>query len=281
MEAQVVPPPPSIAGVPGTGTRVGQIIALSVRPADIRGPISIPAGRRDGEFAAGPNGRPDASGTPASSGPEAGTPGKPGSGPEGVYVGAPPAGAPTSPIAGAARQKPSPVEMASVFSAAMRPGLADIARRAASNPAPVRPSPSADEVIARKVFAGKRYYSLTMNMPNLTSVTGSWIIRFAELQDSNDGITIAAPVAMNKVDPAYPQELVRDRVEGTVALYAVIHSDGSVGEIRVLRSVDRLLDASAARALAGWKFHPGTKNGSAVDLEAVIEIPFHLRTLTP
>ena len=74
--------------------------------------------------------------------------------------------------------------------------------------------------------------------------------------------------------------LAHDRVEGTVTLYAVIRRDGTVGDIRVLHSVDKLLDYSAMRALAGWRFLPGMKNGSAVDLEAVVEIPFHLKPMS-
>ncbi len=283
-QAQAVPPQPVMSAVSGTGGKAtGQIIALSVQPADVRGPIRVPAGNRSGEFAAGPSGKPSATGAPGGSdspdgaGTGAGNPARPASGPEGIYVGAPAPGTPTSPVAGPSKPEP-PKEFAKIFA---RPSLADIARQAASMPAPAPDLPSApSDAMARKVFAGKRYYSLTLNMPNLTSVTGSWVIRFAELKDTHDGIAIGAPIAMNKVDPAYPQELVHDRVEGTVALYAVIHSDGTVGEIRVLRGVDRLLDASAVRALAGWRFQPGTKNGAAIDLEAVVEIPFRLVSLT-
>ena len=61
-----------------------------------------------------------------------------------------------------------------------------------------------------------------MNMPNLTSATGSWIIRFAELKQTADKSRLVAPEATYKVDPAYPPDVLRDHVEGTVTLYAVI-----------------------------------------------------------
>jgi TonB family protein len=57
----------------------------------------------------------------------------------------------------------------------------------------------------------------------------------------------------------------------------VIHRDGSVGEVRVLRGVEERLDQNARLALSRWIFRPGTKNGAAVDLEAVVQIPFHVR----
>jgi outer membrane biosynthesis protein TonB len=44
--------------------------------------------------------------------------------------------------------------------------------------------------------------------------------------------------------------------------------------VRVLHGVDERLDHNARIALARWQFRPATRNGSAVDLEAVVQIPF-------
>jgi TonB family protein len=128
--------------------------------------------------------------------------------------------------------------------------------------------------VADKIFSGKKSYSMALNMPNLTSAGGSWIIRFAQLEDDSTTGEITAPVAMTKVDPAYPSDLIRDGVEGMVVLYAVIHKDGSVGDVRVLQSLQGRLDENARLALLRWKFRPGTKNGQAVDLMAVVQIPY-------
>jgi len=67
---------------------------------------------------------------------------------------------------------------------------------------------------------------------------------------------------------------MRRNVHGSVTLYAVIRNDGSVSDVRVLRGVDEQLDEYARTALAHWHFRPATKNGAAVDLEAVVMIPF-------
>ena len=67
---------------------------------------------------------------------------------------------------------------------------------------------------------------------------------------------------------------MRDNVEGTVTLYAVIHANGSVSNIKVLNSVDPRLDEAAVKALSRWQFRPGTKAGDPVELEAVVMIPF-------
>jgi TonB family protein len=85
---------------------------------------------------------------------------------------------------------------------------------------------------------------------------------------------LSAPSATRKVDPAYPLELMRQNVGDTVILYAIIHIDGTVGNVRVLRSVDDRIDQFATEAIAKWQFQPATKNGAPVDVEATFSIPF-------
>src|SRR5207237_7380896 len=95
--------------------------------------------------------------------------------------------------------------------------------------------------VDRQVFGGKRFYSMTSNTPNLNSSTGSWVIRFAELKAGQQAGELSAPDAIQKSDPGYPIELMRANVQGTVILYAIIRSDGTVGDIRVLtRPYDRM-----------------------------------------
>jgi periplasmic protein TonB len=116
-------------------------------------------------------------------------------------------------------------------------------------------------------------------MPNLNSAGGSWIVRFAELKHpaadaKAPDADLSQPMAIRKVDPAYPIQLMRENVGGTVILYAVIHSDGHVSDVRVLRGADERLDRYASEALEQWKFQPATKNGSPVAVEATFQIPF-------
>ncbi|MFQ5818326.1 MAG: energy transducer TonB, partial [Terriglobia bacterium] len=133
----------------------------------------------------------------------------------------------------------------------------------------------------------QRVYTIYINMPNLTSQTGSWVLLFAELGDwsstaaggAGDGYPLSAPVPIKKVDPKYPAAARRSRVEGTVSLYAIIRPDGSVQNVEVVRSLHALLDQSAVAAFRRWHFQPGHKNGQAVPLEVVVEIPFRLNKL--
>jgi len=133
------------------------------------------------------------------------------------------------------------------------------------------------------VFAYKKIYTLNVNMPNLNSATGSWILNFSELHSDSESrhhaqqtMELSGPVPVQKVDPQYPQTLKNERVAGEVVLYAVIRRDGSVDSIQLVRGIDQQLDANAIRALRQWKFRPGAKQGAPVELEAIVHIPFRL-----
>ena len=128
-----------------------------------------------------------------------------------------------------------------------------------------------------QVFQSHRVYSMNVNMPNLNSVTGSWVIHFVELHQtgvSTGSGDINAPAPLHKIDPKYPREMMKEHVEGEVILYGVILPDGTVGSIQVVHKLDPLLDANSVAAFKEWKFEPATKNGQPVPLEAIVHIPF-------
>jgi TonB family protein len=129
-------------------------------------------------------------------------------------------------------------------------------------------------------FGSRRVYTTYLNMPNLASGSGSWVLRFAELDADEPapggGSELSTPEAIRKVDPMYVAAAARERVQGTVLLAALILKDGSVANIRVVRSLDARLDSSAVSALTQWHFRPATRNGAPVDLEVLVQIPFRL-----
>src|SRR5689334_11482180 len=245
------PAPPVLNGNAAREKAVGQLLVLNARPAAPVDPVIVPEGNRPGEFTASPAGHAGATARPEIKEGAATAPGHPGNGnsPADIYVSAPPAKVTGNVVATAAPP-------------AARPLTPDRANQ---------PSDSVDT----RVFGTRRHYSMRLSMPNLASSTGSWSIRFAELNATgHGGSDLSAPEAITKVDPAYPQDLMHDRVEGVVVLYAVIHADGSVGEVRVLEGFDERLNENARKALAQWRFRPGTKDGLPVDIEAVVRVPF-------
>jgi TonB family protein len=141
------------------------------------------------------------------------------------------------------------------------------------------PQPKAELVenpspLERQIFRDRRLYSMKLNMPNLNSAGGSWVMRFAELDGNQEKGELLAPIAEHKVDPAYPIQLMRENVAGTVTLRAIIRADGTVGDIKVVNGADARLDQYASEALARWHFRPAMKNDANVDVEAIVMIPF-------
>jgi TonB family protein len=244
------------------------MIALNLHPA-IGAPPDPPAGNRRGSFAATPEGHRGASGLPGNvSGTgngENGISGKKNNGlPSGLYVGKAPANQSTAAVAGETSVNPN-------LMAGARPP------RVSSAPARTSQAESSAKLseAERQVFGQRKFYSLTLNMPNLNSAGGSWVIRFAEMKQQSTPGELSAPAAIHKVDPAYPLEVMRQNVAGTVILYGVIHADGTVSNVHVLHSVDDRLDEFASAAISQWQFQPATKNGAPVDVEATFQIPFH------
>jgi TonB family protein len=246
QRAAAVPPAPPVAnGNTAQEKALAQLLVLNAQPVAPSGPLTIPEGTRPGEFAASPTGHSGATARPEIAGHDS-----PNSrSPANIYVSAPPAKVASNTV------------------------IASAAPPTARPLTPDKTEPSHDSVDTR-IFGTRRHYSMRLSMPNLTSSTGSWNIRFAELNATHGGADLSAPEAITKVDPAYPQDLMHDRVEGTVVLYAVIHADGSVGDVKVLEGFDDRLNENARKALEHWRFRPGTKDGLPVDIEAVVRVPF-------
>jgi protein TonB len=157
-----------------------------------------------------------------------------------------------------------------------------------AEPDRTRPSPGFEPIQPgappEAILGAKRVYTLKEDLPNLSSATGSWVFRYAELDlDSSRSLAgsdgageLSRPEPLRKVDPKYPPALISARVQGEVILYAVIRKDGTVDSIQVVKGVDPQLDQNAMAALAKWKFRPAARNGEPVELEAVVHIPFRI-----
>jgi TonB family protein len=159
-------------------------------------------------------------------------------------------------------------------------GIPDLTGRGLSSPgthdSSVVSSEKATE-LDRQVFGDKVFHTMALNMPNLNSSTGSWVIHFAELDGGRKEGELTAPRSTEKSDPGYPLELIRANIHGMVSLYAVIDAKGKVTSVRVLNSPDDRLDSYATRALSLCKFQPAERAGKPVPLEALVMIPFRVK----
>jgi TonB family protein len=268
--------------------RMPNLVAVGVAPPPPPVRIEIPRGNRAGEFAVSPEGEEL---SPSRSG-QAGKGDHPGEAPPltnlaeaadlrvpnlsiaGEKTDLPPAPLPVVSEAPEARVEPrvdlrstiAPPEgdLRTLMARAVRPSFPEMTRGKSVDTEPA-------------VFGDRRVYTVYINMPNLASGAGSWILRFAERDgEGSTGEEISSPVALKKVDPKYAPGAIRERVEGTVTLAAQILRNGKVTSVKVVQGLDPRLDLSAVQALTLWQFEPARKKGVPIDLEVLVQIPFRL-----
>lgn len=93
------------------------------------------------------------------------------------------------------------------------------------------------------------------------------------------GSGVTTPVVTFSPRPNYPPDAVRAKIQGEVWVDAVVLPDGTVGEVRVVRSLDATfgIDEEARRTAKRWTFRPGTRQGQPVPVLVTIAIQFNLR----
>jgi TonB family protein len=280
QNGEVAPAPDIAATNTANGGSASTIIALSASPAPPAPVVEVANGNLAARVAISPEGK--GAGKPGSSG----TASNPPSAGSGAGGGEPNSKSPVGISISGGNPKPN----------AGVSGLAGAGKLVIPKIATgyKRPDPNADDdppertgppnfaalppgTAPEQIFSYHHMYSMNVDMPNLNSVTGSWIIHFAEMHTPGAPRSkgaLSAPNALRKVDPKYPQDLIQEHVEGEVILYGVIRPDGSVDSIQLVRSLDKQLDANSIEAFKQWKFSPATKDGQPVAIETIVHIPF-------
>jgi protein TonB len=94
-----------------------------------------------------------------------------------------------------------------------------------------------------------------------------------------EGNGVTSPVLIRETKPNYTGEAMRARIQGLVKLEAIVMPDGSVGDVRVVHSLDQQfgLDKEAIKTLRQWRFKPGMRLGQPVPVLILVEISFTLR----
>ena len=76
----------------------------------------------------------------------------------------------------------------------------------------------------------------------------------------------------------YPTIAEENGVQGRVIVTFVVERDGSITDVKVVKSVDPSLDKEASRVVAGMpKWIPGKQNGSAVRVKYTVPVTFRLQ----
>ena len=91
------------------------------------------------------------------------------------------------------------------------------------------------------------------------------------------GDGIVNPRLISEVRPQYTAEALAAELTGTVHLEMVVLPDGTVGDVRITRSLEPGLDEQAVEAARQWLFEPGTRFGEPVAVQVNLALDFNLR----
>jgi len=94
----------------------------------------------------------------------------------------------------------------------------------------------------------------------------------------DEGVT--PPTVVQMVKPQYTAAAMEAKIQGEVVLDAVVETDGTVGDVTVVRSLDTEygLDEQAVAALSQSRFEPGQKDGKPVAVQVTVQMSFVLRS---
>lgn len=91
-------------------------------------------------------------------------------------------------------------------------------------------------------------------------------------------VTNPVLIPETKIEPEYPELARVARLEGNVILQAIVHADGSVGSVEVLRTnrPNMGFEDSAVDAVKQWRYKPATQNGRPVEVYFTVFVEFKL-----
>jgi TonB family protein len=131
-----------------------------------------------------------------------------------------------------------------------------------------------ERVDKQNVVVVERPASITFPGPN-----GPSLDLFAPGAVRSCSQEVKLPTLDREVKPNYTQNAMRALIQGVMDLEAVVLPNGTVGDVRVLKSLDREngLDEQGILAVKQWRFTPGTLRGQVVPMIVDIELSFRLK----
>jgi TonB family protein len=111
------------------------------------------------------------------------------------------------------------------------------------------------------------------------SIVSIWLVCTmpggAQEQDAtiySPGNSVAAPTTVKPSYPQYTSEAMKARIQGCNEVEAVVFPDASIGDVKLIRSLDSKygLDERAIESAKKWVFKPGTKDGKPVAVRVTI-----------
>jgi TonB family protein len=109
----------------------------------------------------------------------------------------------------------------------------------------------------------------------------AWTFGFAAPQTVHEagepGLEPPRLIPESRVEPAYPEDALRDGIQGTVVLRVVVDADGRVSVVEVFRSPynGEALALAAAAAVGLWRYRPASLDGRPVACRIMQTVAFH------
>ena len=123
-------------------------------------------------------------------------------------------------------------------------------------------------------FRGRNVYTIVIPIENLPPYSGDWIVWFAELEPKpGETPLVRAPLPFKKVEPVKDPP-ARNQTTRRVQVTAKLDRNGKLDGVSVVTAAVRGLAEAVIDDVTRWEFKPATRNGVAMDVEVVIEIPF-------
>ncbi len=105
---------------------------------------------------------------------------------------------------------------------------------------------------------------------------GELVVNAPKREPLRVGGNIAESILISRVDPIYPEEARRARIQGSVVLTVTVNEEGYVYEIRI-ESGHPLLQQAAIDAVKQWRYSPTLLNGEPVPVMATVTVVFRLK----
>jgi TonB family protein len=134
-----------------------------------------------------------------------------------------------------------------------------------------------DEVAAHRRNGRDQHFPAALTRGSLETAT-----RWPPAGVFRVGHGVRSPEVLKEEKPIYPEAALASRIQGSVELEAVVLTNGTVGEVRVIRSLDKQfsldtdfgLDEAAVYAFKRWQFRPAMRDGVAVPVITGAEMSF-------
>jgi len=105
----------------------------------------------------------------------------------------------------------------------------------------------------------------------------AWIGAAGADPDTGNDPGIVEPRVVARINPRYPEQARKNRIQGEVILKALVDKKGDCRVMEIVSSPDPLLSEAAREAVEQWKYEPGrSATGEIVEAEMAITVKFRL-----